>query len=262
MLKRLHELWRKLVPQLEPVHDDPDPDEPESDAEYDDDILDGLNGPNDLYEPNGGQGEAGEYTEDENGEPEYETFSAKHETMTRRARGRSPNSRRAGFVHSPYVRGANLAGRSAPASIEVSNEYNWLSYCPSEGTLTVSELDDGETLGTVEVGVKFLDDRVSPVWTGVIEAIRANREERRRPDDNEPNPAERPFMIESGQNTFIWYRESRRLVLSRDKTEDESGLLMSAGSVTLHVGRLGKDALPLFEHLALHRAGAKHAPQP
>jgi hypothetical protein len=56
-------------------------------------------------------------------------------------------------------------------------------------------------------------------------------------------------MVESGQNTFIWYRASKKLQVSREKYVDDRGLMLNAKSVILHVDALDASAKGIFEEM-------------
>jgi hypothetical protein len=212
MFEKIKTFWHKIIPAI--IYKD----ENEKDDLYEDDLTDDDDD-DDVVE---------EYEE------ELGAVSAAHTS----------------YIHSPHVRGGTLEDRRSAPVVIVENDYNALELKSEEGELIIIEKEEDGTEKSVAVGLKLLDQRVKPVWSGILDIIRDNGDGNGAVPTDPPNPLlERPYMVESGQNTFLWYRQSKRLDISREKTMDDQGLILSAGSVTLHVGCLGKEAVQIFEKL-------------
>ncbi|MDR2505620.1 MAG: hypothetical protein LBD16_05885 [Oscillospiraceae bacterium] len=246
MLEKLKNWWRKAVPAI--IFRDEKKEDPYEDR-YEDDLTE------EEYEDDAEDAEDAESAEEEYSEEQDDDYEDTPRKKRRSVNGAAAGGgSRIGYMHTPHIRGGTLEERRAAASAVIENDYNALILKPDEGELIVIEKGEDGAETSVSVGLKLLDQRVKPVWSGIVDVIRDSGGGSASPSDP-PNPLiERPYMVESGQNTFLWYRQSKRLDISREKTMDEQGLILSAGSVTLHVGCLGDEALSLFEKLLSARS--------
>ncbi|GHU72505.1 hypothetical protein AGMMS49992_08610 [Clostridia bacterium] len=145
-----------------------------------------------------------------------------------------------------------------PAPQTLASPYNELSWDSNRAILTVSEpvweewnQDDphpARRRRSVELAIHTFDERIVPVLLGVINAIDGNAE----PSGEWIN--ELPYVCESGQNTFCWYRQNRQLKIFWQRHMDDKGLVRSSRCVVLNAGALPLDAKPLFQEILNLRA--------
>ena len=274
---RLLDLWHKAVPLFK---DGGDKIEPDIDSEYNYDMDQDDVMPDDFYDESASEDDGAESSEI----PAHDHAAAT--PQRRQTIDRLPNkpvrltggsNRRAANIHSPYAK--RIRQTEGSDTVVVSNVCNTLQWNRTQGLLVITEntpQDSGEQGGrAVEVSARLLTDRVVPLLVGVMEAIddaarfaaapkkpapaeagRVRRAQRiRQLDKNAPWwQNDLPYMIESGQNTFIWYRNSRKLQVTREKHLDDRGLMLSGKSVILHVDALDESAKPVFEEILKMRS--------
>lgn len=190
-----------------------------------------------------------EQTDDDVTQQETNEYAVSASVKIERTRQRSVRLRRAVNVHSPYA--FKPPKRASEVTVLETSE-NTIKWNKSQGSLIITERDHADEFGgvikggVVEVNVAMLDAKAVPLIRGVIASIDLSIDKfdvtARQCDDDAPwwvkDP---PYMIESGQNTFIWYRTSRRLQVSREKAVDDRGVLTSVNHVHLCLDCLSED---------------------
>ncbi|MDR0397459.1 MAG: hypothetical protein LBH66_09185 [Oscillospiraceae bacterium] len=173
----------------------------------------------------------------------------------------SGKKRRRVSIHSPAARRPERAISQPPLFIATPD--NELSWDRARGVLTVTEpiLEEADPLEpsgsrdarrkrSATLDIRMLDERIIPVFLGVINAIGLDG------DEAEPSAADLPYVCESGPNTFCWYRAARLLRIYGQKRVDDKGLLHSSKCVELHAQSLPPQAKGLFtEILAMRSSG-------
>jgi len=177
------------------------------------------------------------------------------------------NERRRKIIHSPIAR-LQTASAPVPRIEEISNELNVLTWDQTLGKLHISEPYWMDARGierrgtTVELNVRALDPRAIPILSAVLSAMEPKTESRVRRSakyqkiESVPRwwEQELPYVVETGSNTFCWYRASKKLQISGTKVMDENGVLRNGTTVVLHVDQLSATARRLFEGV-LRNAG-------
>jgi hypothetical protein len=185
-------------------------------------------------------------------------------------------NRRPTTIHSPIAQRFELPRAGEPERI--STPYNELAWDRAKGLLTIAEpipedMDMDNPRSTrrtrsVTLAIRRLDERIVPVLMGVLNAIddgsdvkpaaapirRVRRADRHASNRDGEARQDLPYVCESGDNTFCWYRLAKLLKIYGQKRVDDRGLLHSTKCVALHVRALPADAKTIFMEILQTRA--------
>jgi len=159
------------------------------------------------------------------------------------------------------------ADPNARVLVGARNELTWY---PQRKLLRIAEPSWTDEKGrhpgfAIDVRLDARRDRLAALFQGLEEArpsqpelpeARARRSERHKPeaagqatdapDETAFQGMELPYVIETGFNTFCWYRKARVLQVAHTKRLDDTGLMLSDTAMTLYVGELGDGARAFF----------------